>query len=182
MVERGQQSRLALEARPPIRVGQHEARQDFEGDVAVERRVTGPIDTAHAARSEESRNLVGSEAIARDERMGPVCKYVRDRFEHASAQDAIDRWREDALMAGIGSQQGLDVGLQCPVITAPVTNERRAVFDAAGHRSIEDLFGPLPAPDRAHVDSWERPDVIRRWSHAFALLSSLATVDRETDV
>ena len=87
---------------------------------------------------------------------------VRDRAEHASAHGAIDRLFEDRSVAGIGGQERFDVGLQRAVITAHVTYESRAVFDATGDRRIENLLHARPALGLAHVDSWGRPDVMRR--------------------
>ena len=87
---------------------------------------------------------------------------ARDGAEYASAQGAIDRLFEDRSVAGIGGQQRFDVGLQRAVITAHVTYQCRAVFDATGDRRIENLFHARPALGLAHVDSWGRPDVMRR--------------------
>ncbi len=162
MVERRQDARLALEARASVGIGQPEIGQDLERDLAAERRVAGPIDQAHAARAEQSGDLVRSEALARRERGRLVVEDACDRAEHTSAHVAIDRLFEDRSVAGIGGQERFDVGLQRAVIAAHVTYEGRAVFDTTGDHRIENLFHARPALGLAHVDSWGRPDVMRR--------------------
>ena len=182
MIERGEQSRLALEARAAIGIAEHRVGQDLEGDVATERRVARPIDLAHAAGAEESGHFVGPEAIARRERVGPVVEDVCDRARtRVRARHDRHGVVEDRSIAGIGGQQRFDFGLQRAVVTAQVTDQCRAVFDATGHRRIEDLLHALPAIGLAHVDSWDGPTSCGDRARPFALLSSLATVDRETD-
>jgi len=52
MVERRQQA-CFIEARPSIGIGEPHLRQDLDGDVAIERRIAGAIDLAHAAGAEQ---------------------------------------------------------------------------------------------------------------------------------
>ena len=52
IVERGDGARFLLEALPRLRVSGERAGQHLDGDRAVEPRVTGAIDLAHAARAE----------------------------------------------------------------------------------------------------------------------------------
>ena len=105
MVERRQEAGLAFEAGASVGIGQPEIGQDLERDVAAERRVAGPIDQAHAARAEQSGDLVRSETLARRERGSLVVEDACDRAEHTSAHVAIDRLFEDRSVAGIGGQE-----------------------------------------------------------------------------
>ena len=163
VVERREQARLALEPRASVGIGQPEIRrQDLEGNLATERRVAGAIDAAHATGPEQSGDLVNSETLARRERWALMVEDAGDRAEHASAHIAIDRRCEDRSVPGIGGQERFDVGLQRAVIAAQITYEAGAVFDAAGDDGIENLFHARPALGLAHVDSRERPDVMRR--------------------
>ena len=49
VIQRGQDLRLATEARLPVRVLRERLRQDFQGDVPLEPRIMGAVDLAHAA-------------------------------------------------------------------------------------------------------------------------------------
>ena len=61
MVERGEHPRLALEARETIRIGGKGGGKDLDRDVAIELRVTGPVDLAHSACPDWTDDLVGVE-------------------------------------------------------------------------------------------------------------------------
>jgi hypothetical protein len=67
MIERGEQLRLALEAREPLGVPREEIREDLEGDIALQLRVAGAIDLAHPARPDGASDLEGPETC-------PGCK------------------------------------------------------------------------------------------------------------
>jgi hypothetical protein len=54
VVQCREQSRLALEARPPLLVGGQELRQDLEGDVPSQTRVAGTIHLPHASGAEQA--------------------------------------------------------------------------------------------------------------------------------
>ena len=162
MVERRQQARLAVEAGAPVGIGEPQVGQDLDGDVAAERRVAGSIDLAHAAGPEQSGDLVGSEVVARRERVRRIVESARDGIEHRSAYRATNQVFEDRSVAGIGGQQRFDLALKHAVITAQVTHECRAIFDATGHGRVEDLLHSPPALGLAHVNSRDQPDVIRR--------------------
>src|SRR5436190_5395028 len=62
MVERGQQSRLALKAGQSIAVAGELVRQDFNGYRAAQLRIAGTIDLAHAADAEQGRDLEHAQA------------------------------------------------------------------------------------------------------------------------
>ena len=57
MVERGDGAGLAFEPRARIGIGGDLGRQDFDRDRAVEPRIAGAIDLAHAARAERRDDL-----------------------------------------------------------------------------------------------------------------------------
>ena len=61
MREGGHDLGLALEAGQPGRILGKLRGQDLDGDVAIESRVAGPIDFAHAARADGGADLVGTE-------------------------------------------------------------------------------------------------------------------------
>ena len=64
MVQRGEQLRLALEARDPIRIGRERFLKDLDGDLAVEPRIVGAVHLAHAAFAQLGHDLVGAEFAA----------------------------------------------------------------------------------------------------------------------
>jgi hypothetical protein len=67
MIERGQDLRFALEAREAIGIVDERVRQDFDRDVAIERRIARPIDLPHAAGPKGGEDLVRTEARAAGE-------------------------------------------------------------------------------------------------------------------
>ena len=64
MVQRGERLRLALEPGDPVRIGGERVGQDLDGDVAIEPRVTRPIDFAHPAGAKGGDDLVRTNAGA----------------------------------------------------------------------------------------------------------------------
>ena len=64
MVERGEELRLALEARHALPVAGKCFGQQLEGDLAAEARVAGTPDLAHATHAEERNYLIWTEAGA----------------------------------------------------------------------------------------------------------------------
>jgi hypothetical protein len=64
MVQRGENLRLAFEAREPVAIKSEELGEDLQCDGAIELRVMRAIDLAHAARADGSKNLVRAEARA----------------------------------------------------------------------------------------------------------------------
>ena len=61
MVQRGEQTGLALEARQPIRIGQEQGRKYFAGDVSLQPKIAGAVDLTHPARPERSGDLVATD-------------------------------------------------------------------------------------------------------------------------
>src|SRR5436309_4939847 len=68
MVERGQEPRLALEARQPFGILCEGLGEPFDRHLAPETRVARPVDLAHPARAERRGDLVGAEAGTCSER------------------------------------------------------------------------------------------------------------------
>ena len=68
MVERGDGARLALEAGARIGIASDLGRQDLDRDRAIEARVAGSVDLAHAARADLGGHFIRAEASARTER------------------------------------------------------------------------------------------------------------------
>jgi len=64
VVERGDRLRLALEALARLRIGRHLSGEHLDRDGAVEPRVAGPVDLAHAARSDGGLDLIRPETRA----------------------------------------------------------------------------------------------------------------------
>ena len=87
MVERGEQLRLALEARQALRVLRRTAAgSTLMRDLAAEPRVARAVDLAHAARAERRHDLVGSEPGARGERAQGLPPAPCSRGRISSAQ------------------------------------------------------------------------------------------------
>src|SRR5262245_15103282 len=61
MIERGEDTRFALEARQTIGMGRERGRQDLDGDVAPESRIARAVDLAHAAGADWLEDLIGTE-------------------------------------------------------------------------------------------------------------------------
>ena len=71
-------ARFALEARPRLRIGGERRRQPLDRDRAVEPRVAPAIHLAHAARAEQTGELIGTEARARGDGGQPCLECARD--------------------------------------------------------------------------------------------------------
>ena len=61
MVERGQRFGFTSEAGEPIGVVRERCGQDFERDIAIERRIVRAIHLAHAADTEERRDVIDAD-------------------------------------------------------------------------------------------------------------------------
>src|SRR5438093_2704493 len=68
MIERGQQLRLALEARGALGIRNERIGQGLDRDVATKPRVARAIHLAHPARANRLQDLVGAKPRARTER------------------------------------------------------------------------------------------------------------------
>ncbi len=64
VVQRREHLRLAAEAREPFGVARDELRQDFQRDVAMEFRVAGAVDLAHAACAKRASYFVRTDSRA----------------------------------------------------------------------------------------------------------------------
>ncbi len=62
MVERGRCASFQLEPNEPLGVVGEVGRQDLDGDVAAQPRIVSAVHLAHAARADQTENLVGADA------------------------------------------------------------------------------------------------------------------------
>src|SRR5262245_34683867 len=62
MVQRSEDFGFALESSEAFRVCRERLRQDLESDIALQSRVSRPVDLPHAARTDGSGDFVGAEA------------------------------------------------------------------------------------------------------------------------
>ena len=67
VIQCGQHSRLAFEARAPLGVGRERGRKEFDRHFAPKRLVVGAVDLAHATNSDQGADRIDPEAFA-DER------------------------------------------------------------------------------------------------------------------
>ena len=65
MIQRGESFGFPFETREPTGVGRDPGRQNLDGDVPIEFRITGAIDFAHAALSDEGLDVVRADACSR---------------------------------------------------------------------------------------------------------------------
>ena len=79
MVERSEHLGFALEASEIVGILREGGGEDFEGHVAVELGVAGPVDFAHAASAEGSGDFVGAESGAGGEGHEGFCILPRRR-------------------------------------------------------------------------------------------------------
>ncbi len=85
VVEGGEHLRFAAEAREPIRIARDGRDQNLDGHVAIELRVAGAIDLAHAAGAEQRDDVIGAELRAGIER----------HWKNSGGLYAARRWRRD---------------------------------------------------------------------------------------
>jgi hypothetical protein len=64
VVERGEDLRLALEPGHPLRIAGQRGREDLDRDLAVERRIPGSPDFAHATSTQAAQDQVGPQHLA----------------------------------------------------------------------------------------------------------------------
>ena len=64
MVEAGEDLRLSCEPGEPVRIGREDVREDLQGHIAIELRVGGLPDLAHAPLAEEGDHFVVPQAGA----------------------------------------------------------------------------------------------------------------------
>src|SRR5688500_12784123 len=113
VAQRSDDARFTLESRLAVRIAGHRRGQDFDGDIAPEPRVTGTIDLAHAARSDWTADLVGSETCSRTERHRGSCD---GRLKKESG------WWADRILLW----EPLRPGHSRPVVRDPVVRNRIA--------------------------------------------------------
>ena len=64
VIQRGQYLRFAFEAGEPIRIEREQFRQDLQRDVAIQPRIPGTIDLAHASGAEGGEDFIRPETCA----------------------------------------------------------------------------------------------------------------------
>src|SRR5687767_11419860 len=64
MRQRGDGLGFTIEARAPLGIARDRLRQNLDGDVAIEPRIAGAIDLAHATRAKRAENFVATEPAA----------------------------------------------------------------------------------------------------------------------
>ena len=74
MIQRGEHTRFALQAREPVGVARERVRQELDRDIAIELRVARVVHLTHAARTEQGMHLIHTKAPAfnRHPRLGTV--------------------------------------------------------------------------------------------------------------
>jgi hypothetical protein len=65
LIQRCEHARLALKARPELRVRGEIRREHFDRDAAVQPRVAGALNLPHSAGAQETDNLVGTDIHSR---------------------------------------------------------------------------------------------------------------------
>ena len=78
MIQRGESLCFPFETREPLRVGCKSCRQNLDGDVPIEFRITGPIHLAHAALSNEGLDVVRAKACSWSEHLDVFLDSLRD--------------------------------------------------------------------------------------------------------
>jgi hypothetical protein len=64
VIQRGEQPRIAFEARQPFSICRKETRQDFDRNVATEFGVARAVHLAHAARPQDLEDVIGANPSA----------------------------------------------------------------------------------------------------------------------
>ena len=86
MIERGNRPRLAFETCTQIGIAGDFSWQDLDGDCAIEARVAGFVDLAHAARAERAEDFVRTESGA-----GGKCHACPPRLDSVTGEDGGSR-------------------------------------------------------------------------------------------
>jgi hypothetical protein len=98
MGQRRKNAGLTLESGAPVRIVDDRTRENLDGDVAIERRVAGAVNLAHATRSNQRLNVIRTKALA-DKGLCHVCRrairYARlvTASGDQSVIQSIDGWR-----------------------------------------------------------------------------------------
>ncbi len=87
MVERGQDARLALEARQPVGIRGEHRRQHLDRDLAPEPRVARAIDLAHAAGANPLLHLINADPLSSHGHLGDIIQMFDVAVEKS--------WRKD---------------------------------------------------------------------------------------
>jgi len=136
MVQRGDHTRLALEAGQPARVGGERARQDLDRHIATEFRVVSAVDLAHAAPPDEGAHLEDAQPQS-----GEVAATVPRRIGRRIADDEVHK-----PPCGNGLiEQDLHLPTQVVVAAAGVCEKRGTLGSGMATRRVVELLDLLPA-------------------------------------
>ena len=179
MIEGGNGTRLAFEAKQQVRIARHACWQDFDGDLAPQLRVPRAIHLAHAAGAERGDDFVGTDAKTRCEDGVRSRRIHRRRLgegigKHGLAGDGQPI--EEADVRGVRRQQRLDFTTQRRVVTSRRGQKGVALVGRPFHSSLE---------QRLHSRPWlvghgRTSEPSSRLSHAFAVRQSRLAVDGDT--
>lgn len=134
MIERRKHPRLSPEAGEALGIAGNGGQQDLDRDLAIERRVAGPVDLAHPARADTRRELIRADALPLE---APY---------HAGVVTPHHRWRlEKALLDALVRRQGrLHFQTQRLVAVAGLGQVRCAPIRGQRPCAREHLFQVLP--------------------------------------
>ena len=112
VVQRGDHSRLTLEARDPTRLGRERERQNLDRDIATELGVVSPVHLTHSAAAKQRQHLEGPDPPAH-ERGDHITRRGAGKCSCRTANEADEVIRPERLV-----QQRLDLQLQVRVAIA----------------------------------------------------------------
>ena len=138
MVERTGRPRLPLETGDAIRVVRQSSGQHLDGHVALQARIAGTPDLAHATPAQQFHNLEVAEFRARAQRL--------DRGQRGAFQKRI----------GLLIQQRLGLGAELRIVRAGLRQERGALLRRLGQRGLIEILYLLPALSLHHGNSQSR--------------------------
>src|SRR5262249_24212687 len=120
VIQCGEEAPFAFESRETLRIASELRRQQFQGDVAPETRIEGPIYVAHAATAQQFLNLIWTNDAAGRQRL----MVARD----VGGRDG-DRWYFDEPRSGVvGRHQGCDLFPQRQIVFTRRVQETVALF------------------------------------------------------
>jgi hypothetical protein len=134
MIQRGEQARLALEARDPLGMGREGLGEDLDRDIAPEPRIARAINLSHAAAAEQRVERVDADAAAL-----PV-RVVVDQFRGDLHRGRREKPRRRWLL-----EERPDLALQGVIPPAGAGHERGSFGRRPFHRRVIDLFDLSPA-------------------------------------
>jgi len=133
MIERREHLCFSPEAGEAVGIAGDGGQQDFDRDLAIERRITGLVDFAHPARADSRRYLIRADALPLEAPCLPGVVVPHHR------------WRlKKALHALVRRQERLHFLTQCVVALARRRKVRGALVGRQRPRACEHLFQSRP--------------------------------------